>query len=113
MACLIEGVVGQCGHPEYNHIVEGNRRVGHHFGYCLGSWHHRADAPYPASEMAEVHGPSLARGSKPFHARYGTDQELLDKQADLIGWPRIKIERTKRLKHTTRSAKTVPHPGML
>jgi hypothetical protein len=35
--------------------------------------------------MTEQFGPSLARGSKPFHEAFGTDDELLAEVERLLG----------------------------
>lgn len=57
----------------------GQKRRGDEFTIPLCSYHHRAvpafSAPYRT--QAEHYGPSWAKGSKPFRAVYGTDDELL------------------------------------
>ena len=48
----------------------------------MSDWHHQA-YPLPnwtAPMMREHYGPSLAEGSKPFYATFGTAQELMAKQ---------------------------------
>ncbi|MGP1667490.1 MAG: Ref family recombination enhancement nuclease [Rhodanobacter sp.] len=55
--------------PEVHHLLSGNRRIGHQDTLPLCPHHHRA--------IGKGLGPSLANGSKPFHAEYGSDQELL------------------------------------
>lgn len=64
---------------EIHHLLSGNRRRGHMFTIPLCAWHHRAShGPLWSKRYArEVLGPSLADGSKPFHAAYGSDEELL------------------------------------
>lgn len=37
------------------------------------------------AKMTAALGPSLANGSKPFRAEFGTDKELLDLQNALLG----------------------------
>jgi Recombination enhancement, RecA-dependent nuclease len=77
----------QCGViVEIHHLLSGNKRIGHHATIPLSTWHHRGQ-PYPSFNaflMAETYGPSLARQSKAFHARYGTDQELLERTNKLL-----------------------------
>ena len=55
---------------EIHHLLSGNKRKGHMFTIPLCGWHHRG--------IAEGDGPSLAHGSKPFHAAFGSDSDLLD-----------------------------------
>lgn len=63
-----------------HHLLSGGRRRGHRFTIGACPWHHRGIRPYREMtdrEAAEVFGPSLAHGSKPFHAVYGSDDQLL------------------------------------
>lgn len=71
---------------EYNHIVEGNRRKGHMYGYALCRFHHRNEPldGMTKKQTAELLGPSLGAGSKPFHARWGSNQELLEAQNQML-----------------------------
>jgi Recombination enhancement, RecA-dependent nuclease len=88
IACLIEGVFPQCGHPEMHHMLSGNKRRGHAFVLPLGAWHHRGVRPQwmPSDKEAKFfYGPSLAHGSKPFTARYGTQDQLHAKITGMIG----------------------------
>jgi hypothetical protein len=66
---------------EVHHVLSGNRRRGHLFVIPLCAWHHRGEPidGWRASDMERTFGPSLARSSKRFHTRYGTDNELLDR----------------------------------
>lgn len=70
-----------CGPTEVHHLLSGNKRRGHMFVLPLGRWHHRAVtlSGWSAGLMDGVYGPSLARGSKPFRDRFGSDDELLAK----------------------------------
>ncbi len=81
VACEIEFPDGRsvCGLTEVHHLLSGNKRRGHMFVLPLGAWHHRGVCgdPNRLSDMRCWYGPSLAEGSKPFRARYGTDDELL------------------------------------
>jgi len=82
VACVIDDrfdVLTVCGPTEVHHLLSGNKRRGHMFVLPLGAWHHRGVCSdlNCLSDMRFWYGPSLAEGSKPFHARYGTDDELL------------------------------------
>jgi hypothetical protein len=58
----------------------GRERIGHQATIPLCPWHHQALPPEPFNaQWARDHlGPSLAEGSKPFRARYGSDESLLE-----------------------------------
>lgn len=104
VACTIEGRTaadGWCGTVEFNHIHRGVRS-GHRYGYALGAWHHRGVPREGLNErdMEAMYGPSLARGSRPFRARYGSDQALQDFQDRQLGLPTLTIP-TKRRKGST------------
>lgn len=73
--------------PDVHHLLSGNRRRGHQFTIGLCAWHHRGfvAAPYSRQWMTERLGPSLAHGSKPFRAEFGSDDELLAYQDRLLG----------------------------
>lgn len=68
--------------PEMHHILSGGRRMGHDHTIPLCAWHHRGE-PYPldisAKFVEEILGPSMARNKKAFVARFGSEQDLLDK----------------------------------
>lgn len=75
------------GPCEAHHLLSGGRRRGHDATIGLCQWHHRAVRPYEAlteRKTIERFGPSVATGSKPFHAMYGTDDELLEFQDALL-----------------------------
>lgn len=86
LACLQLSLPMQCGPTEAHHLLSGGKRRGHAFVVPLGAWHHRAVIWYSlnAHQMTEQFGPSLAKGSKPFHAMFGSDDELLAKVNELI-----------------------------
>lgn len=114
VACNKQGRFSlQCGAPQFHHFKIGNQQAGHRFGVILGGWHHEA-IPLPGStaeQMRARFGPSLAEGSKPFHDAYGSDQDLLDYQDDLLGLPRVAIERTRnpdKPRATSASSKNFP-----
>jgi hypothetical protein len=116
IACLV--LDGGFMYPEIHHQTLGGRhgapRLGHDFTVGLCPWHHRGDAPYPASEMEEAHGPSYAKTPKAFRREFGSDATLLREQNALIGWMQ-EPERAARRKPSkcTPSSKTVPRRGWL
>jgi hypothetical protein len=68
--------------PQMHHIVDKGYRVhsgGHAATLPLCPWHHQGYPPgsYTLKEATLAFGPSLAYGSKPFHAMWGTQRELL------------------------------------
>lgn len=90
VACLIREeaddrppfFVPQAAH-EFHHFVRGVR-VGHLWGVGLCQHHHRG-VPldgWTSPAMRRHFGPSLMDGSKAFHAAYGSDAELLQRQDD-------------------------------
>jgi hypothetical protein len=75
------------GPCEAHHLLSGGRRRGHEATIGLCRWHHQAVRPYEAmttDETIERFGPSVATGSKPFHATYGANDELLEFQEALL-----------------------------
>ncbi len=70
---------------EIHHLVSGNKRRGHEFSIGCCEWHHRGVCYGGSKRATELLGPSLANGSKPFHAAFGSDDELLDYQNNLLG----------------------------
>lgn len=91
--------------PECQHIVEGNKRLGplYTIGLCAG--HHRGEWMKEQRifildlRIAGFRTPvSLANGSKPFTARYGTQRELWGGTQIMLGlpdkWPKSKALRT-------------------
>ena len=83
MACVQRGIDmrGQ-GLVEVHHLLSGGRRIGHQATVGACCWHHRGAVLWGHShqEMRDHYGPSLAEGSKPFHAEFGTNAELLARQ---------------------------------
>ena len=71
---------------DYNHCKSGNIRRGHAAGYCLCDWHHRHHPVQGVSHasMRDVWGPSLMDGSRLFHETYGSDDELIALQTEII-----------------------------
>lgn len=101
--CIISAMLGltpaqraQLGPAEFHHIKVGNVTVGQRFGYAVSRYFHRGILPrgYTQAQAREEFGPTIM-SSAAFHNRFGSDQELLDRQDDAIGWPRAVIERTR------------------
>lgn len=71
---------------EIHHLLSGNRRRGHAQTIPLCAWTHRGVVlpGWSMSSMTDVFGPSLAHGSKPFHAAFGSDDSLLAEVNALI-----------------------------
>lgn len=71
---------------EIHHLLYGNRRLGHAYTLPLCAWTHRGVPPnhWTIQAARDFFGPSLAHGSKPFHAAFGSDQELLAEVDALI-----------------------------
>lgn len=72
---------------EAHHLLSGGIRRGHAFILGLCRWHHQGVPPQPGMHERDAiaaYGPTVATGSKPFHATYGTDDELLEFQHALL-----------------------------
>ena len=67
------------GLVEIHHLLSGNKRRGHLFTVGLCAWHHRALPPFGWGDAEAEYelGPSLANGSKPFRAVFGSDDDLM------------------------------------
>lgn len=74
IACRKEGYEGVPS--DLHHPTSGGRRLDDALVIPLCSGHHRA--------VGNWIGPSLAHGRKPFEARYGTEQELLEETERLL-----------------------------
>ena len=79
----IEDVANCCG---YDHSVSGRIRRGHRFGFASCDWHHQGypSCGWNAAHMRNHFGPSLMDGSKIFHDTYGSDDELIALQDQLL-----------------------------
>ena len=73
---------------EIHHLLSGNKRRGHIFTVSLCSWHHRgvyqSGHGHDKQTLTKLLGASLANGSKPFHAEFGSDDELLAMQNEIL-----------------------------
>ncbi len=90
LACRLNAAMGlpraYAGPCEAHHLLSGGLRIGHDHTVGLCPWHHRAVPPVPLPEREAIarYGPSVATGSKPFRAMYGSDAELLVMQNALL-----------------------------
>lgn len=84
MACIQRGIDlrGQ-GLVQFHHTA-GKKRHDLTCGLCI--WHHmgRVFDFHSHEEMRSHYGPSLAEGSKPFHAEFGSNAELLRRQNEYL-----------------------------
>lgn len=73
---------------DFHHMKSGNVRRGHMFGVGLCVYHHRGHPiePFSSRKMRAYFGPSLMDGSRLFHLTYGSDDDLIALQRELIGW---------------------------
>lgn len=71
---------------EVHHLLDGGVRRGHAFTVGLCSWHHRGVVfvRKTVAEMTDGLGPSLYHDARSFHERYGSDEELLAYQNELL-----------------------------
>lgn len=90
MACevLRDGGIDGCDNEgcDYQHMKSGNIRMGHMYGYALCAWHHRR-VPFDGftpSYMVKMYGPSLLDGGKTFAKAYGSEQELWERQNQIL-----------------------------
>lgn len=87
--CVACHMVGEYSSPcDFHHMKSGNIRRGHMFGVGLCRWHHMRHPPegFTHKSAAEFFGPSLMDGSRKFHLTYGSDDDLIALQRELIGW---------------------------
>ena len=82
-------IASSCGVAEVHHLLDGGVRRGHAFTICLGMWHHRGLPKNPTEEKAcawaeHWYGPSLYHDARAFRERYGSDDELLAYQNELL-----------------------------
>jgi RecA-dependent nuclease len=71
----------------WDHKKSGNIRRGHRKGFANCDWHHQAIVPdgWTHARMRAHFGPSLMDGSKLFARTYGSDDELIALQLELLG----------------------------
>lgn len=76
--CWLEGIsFNPC---DVQHVVKGRKRLGHRWTYGCCPWHHRG-VPVNGlntKQSEQQAGPSLARDPKAYHAKYGSEEELVE-----------------------------------
>jgi hypothetical protein len=79
-------IAGYMLSPTIHHLTKSGRTISQDATVCLCRWHHLGEVTgYITSSLAKIgFGPSLAKGSKPFHARYGDNAALLEYQNKLL-----------------------------
>lgn len=80
LPCLLEDWFNM--HPDYHHVVEGRKRLGHMVGFGMCLWHHRGevDNNWKGKKKEQIEaliGPSFARSKKVFIGRYGPELLLV------------------------------------
>lgn len=76
--CWLEGI--EFNPCDIQHVVEGRKRLGHSQTYGCCAWHHRS-VPLnglTSKQSEQRAGPSLARSPKDYHAKYGSERELVE-----------------------------------
>lgn len=87
MACAQRGIdLTGSGYVQWHHL-DGKTKPGCHqktIGLC--QWHHQGRPMFESTHAGsrEHYGPSLAEGSKPFHAAFGSDEWLLARQDAIL-----------------------------
>lgn len=87
LGCIIAHKLGLgYVYPEEHHLTDLGPK-NHRRTIGLNSWSHRAVPVFgwTHEKCRSVLGPSLAEGSKPFHATFGSSEELLAYQDQLLG----------------------------
>lgn len=71
---------------DYDHAKSGNLRRGHDHGFASCLWHHRRRIGdgWTFAAMATHFGPSLMDGSRLFRDTYGSDDDLIALQDDIL-----------------------------
>ena len=74
------------GYVDVHHLLKGNKRIGHMHTIGLCVWHHRGHTldGYNRIQMQALYGHSLAHGSKPFREQFGSDEDLLALQDEML-----------------------------
>ncbi len=68
---------------DFHHIIDGNKRLGHMYGFGMCLWHHRGERDWtlqhiPHDEIQLRIGPSFARSPRAFQDLFGTQLLLAD-----------------------------------
>lgn len=84
VCCLMEGIEER--YCEWHHLTKSGFTQGNAATIGICPWHHRGQCEegMTSTMMRAKYGPSLAKGSKPFYANYGSYEFLLGYQDTLI-----------------------------
>lgn len=91
VCCIARGYTPDPDNPpavEAHHLLDGGLRIDHMHVIGACAWHHRGRLFVNGWDHAQhrlMLGPSLAEGSIPFHHTFGTDEDLLRMQTQLLG----------------------------
>lgn len=88
IACAQRGIdLAGTGYVQWHHLAGKTKPGCHQKTISLCLWHHqgRPIDILTHAECREYYGPSLAEGSKPFHAEFGSDAALLARQNRALG----------------------------
>lgn len=80
----IEDVATCC---QYDHVKSGNIRRGHSYGYASCLWHHQGRLEqdgWTHARMREHFGPSKMDGSRLYRETYGSEDELIRRQDEIL-----------------------------
>lgn len=80
IACALDGILGVPG--DVHHLLSGGRRISHSHTVLLCPLHHRSVGL--TNKLKEEGVVSLDANPKEFQQRYGTPQELLEIQNQLL-----------------------------
>lgn len=85
MPCIL---IGKPNRPytTIQHVVEGNKRLGHRYTYGCCPYHHLGHVPdgIERQEMLQEFGVSLAWSRKEYRAQFGKEKDLVSLQDELI-----------------------------
>jgi hypothetical protein len=70
---------------EIHHMLRGNKRIGHDASIGLCAVHHRGVSSLSRADRLIIYGPSWHLERRAFRERYGSDQDMIDMQNELIG----------------------------
>ncbi len=77
VGCIPCWLEGRSFEPcDIQHVVKGRKRLGHSMTYGCCPAHHRG--VFKSKEHERLTGPSLARSPKDYHAKYGSEDELVE-----------------------------------
>lgn len=71
---------------DYDHSKSGNKRRGHAYGFASCLWHHRGRVSegWTHAQLRAYFGPSLMDGSRLFREVYGSDDDLIRLQNEIL-----------------------------